>query len=162
MFSPACEVLLNIKEDGTCYKDRGAANAAHRTLTSFEFVFILHLMHEIMKITDVLCQALQRKTQDLINALHLVSSTKSFLQKLRDEGWDPLIAKVRSFCVARTMDIPDMSVRYIPRQGRARGHQDEFTIEHYYQRDVFCSSAVGIQFLTSDPPPNLLSFGGIF
>lgn len=94
-------------------------------------------MHEIMKITDVLCQALQRKTQDLINALRLVSSTKSLLQKLRDEGWDPLIAKVRSFCVARTMDIPDMSVRYIPRQGRARGHQDEFTIEHYYRVETF-------------------------
>ena len=34
-------------------------------LTSFEFVFILHLEKETMEIIDKLCQALQIQSQDI-------------------------------------------------------------------------------------------------
>ena len=59
MFGPTCLVLENIKEDGSTYLQRGDANVAHKMINSFEFIFSLHLMKEIMGITDVLCQALQ-------------------------------------------------------------------------------------------------------
>ena len=66
-------------------------------LTSFEFVLILHMMKEIMGITNILCQVLQQHSQDLLNAMHLVSTTKSLIQKLRDDRWEPLLASVTSF-----------------------------------------------------------------
>ena len=58
MFGPTCLVLENIKEGESTYLQRGDANLAHKTTNSFEFIFSLHLMKEIIGITDVLCQAL--------------------------------------------------------------------------------------------------------
>ena len=55
-------------------------------------------MKEIMGITNVLCQALQQHSQDLLNAMHLVSITKSLIQELRDDVWEPLLVSVISFC----------------------------------------------------------------
>ncbi|XP_028112903.1 zinc finger MYM-type protein 1-like [Camellia sinensis] len=98
IFSPTCEVLLNIINEGTTSAQRGDADSAYETLTSFEFAFILHLMKEILEITDLLCQALQCRSQDILNAMNLVSSTKALLQKFRDDKWDALLANVQSFC----------------------------------------------------------------
>jgi hypothetical protein len=60
-------------------------------VTSFEFIFILHLMKEIMGITDVLCQALLQKSQYILNAINLVYAAKKLIQKLRDDDWDKLL-----------------------------------------------------------------------
>ena len=68
-------------------------------------------MKEIMGITNVLCQALQQHSQDLLNAMHLVSTTKSLIQKLRDNEWEPLLARVISFCEQHEIDIPYMNAR---------------------------------------------------
>jgi hypothetical protein len=40
---------------------------------------------EIMGITDVLCQALQQKPQDILNAIHSVSIAKKLIKKMRDD-----------------------------------------------------------------------------
>ena len=93
-------------------------------------------MNAIMEITDLLCQALQCQSQDILNAMQLVSSTKTLVQSLRDEKWDYLLANVKSFCEARNIDAPNMSARYIARRGRARHQQDDYTIEHHYQVDI--------------------------
>ncbi|XP_073059694.1 uncharacterized protein [Primulina eburnea] len=87
MFSASCTVLLKVMEDGLP-SQRADATSVYDEITSFDFVFILHLMREIMEITDVLCQTLQRKSQDILNAMELVSSTKKLLQELRDDKWD--------------------------------------------------------------------------
>jgi len=42
----------------------------------FEFVSTLHMIKEIMELIDALCQALQQKFQDIVNAMHLVMSIK--------------------------------------------------------------------------------------
>ncbi|XP_019179276.1 PREDICTED: zinc finger MYM-type protein 1-like [Ipomoea nil] len=55
MFSATCEVLLNIIENGTTYAHRGDADAAYEVLTSFEFVFIMHLMKKVLEISNMLC-----------------------------------------------------------------------------------------------------------
>jgi len=51
------------------------------------------MMKQIMKITNVLCQALQqkKKKQDFVNTMILVSTTKSLIQKLLDDGREPLL-----------------------------------------------------------------------
>ncbi|KAH9697194.1 TTF-type domain-containing protein [Citrus sinensis] len=118
MFSATCSVLLNIIEDGTNAFQRGDADAAYEAMTSFEFVFILHLMKEIMAITDILCQALQSKSQDILHAMHLVSSTKALMQKFRDNGWITLLNQVKSFC-------------------RARRQEDNFTVAEHYRVNLF-------------------------
>ncbi|XP_023760064.1 uncharacterized protein LOC111908467 [Lactuca sativa] len=81
MFSPTCEVLLKIIEEGNG-SITWDADSAYEIITTFEFVFVLHLVKEIMEITDLLCQALQRQSQDVCNALKLVASTKELLQKI--------------------------------------------------------------------------------
>ncbi|GAV76339.1 LOW QUALITY PROTEIN: hypothetical protein CFOL_v3_19814 [Cephalotus follicularis] len=85
LYNPTCTVLGKIIEDGSTYSQRGEACVAYDLLTSFEFVFILHLLKEIMEITDILCQALQQK-QDIVNAMHLVAGTKTLIQNLRENG----------------------------------------------------------------------------
>ena len=90
------------------------------------------MMKEIMEITYLLCQALQHQSQDILNAVDLVSSTKALIQNLRDVGLDALFAKVKSFCDARNINILNMDAPYVVRRGRARQQQDEFTIKHHY------------------------------
>ena len=74
MFTSTCEVLLNIIDNASDSEHRTKAESAYDGLNSFEFVFILHLEKETMEITDKLCQVLQSQSQDILNAMHLVSS----------------------------------------------------------------------------------------
>ncbi|XP_075645199.1 uncharacterized protein LOC142616200 [Castanea sativa] len=90
-----------------------------------------------MKITDALCQALQCQSQNILNAMNFVSSTKALIQKFRDEEWDNLLTIVKPFCGARDIDVLDMNARYVERGGPTRYQQDDFTIEHHYQVDIF-------------------------
>ena len=96
------------------------------------------MMKEIMGITNIFCQVLQQHSQDLLNAMHLVSTTKSLIQKLRDDGWKPLRASVTSFCGQHEIDIPDLNAHNTKARGRYR-HQDEAltTIEHHLRIDIF-------------------------
>ncbi|KAL0008765.1 hypothetical protein SO802_010267 [Lithocarpus litseifolius] len=144
IFSPTCEILLKIIKEGNTTSQREAAYSCYHAMISFEFVFILHLMKEIMKIIDALCQALQCQSQDILNAMNFVSSTKALIQKFRDEEWDNLLTTVKSFCEARDIDVPDMNARYVERGGLARFQQDDFTIEHHYRIDIFYAAIVSI------------------
>ncbi|XP_052627210.1 uncharacterized protein LOC111916470 [Lactuca sativa] len=84
---PSCVVLTDIATKGSISSQKGVAIFALKHAMSFDFVIVLHMMKDIMGISDKLCQSLQQKSIDIINALALVSTTKIFLQKLRDEGW---------------------------------------------------------------------------
>ncbi|XP_075670249.1 uncharacterized protein LOC142640021 [Castanea sativa] len=119
MFTSTVEVLLNIIDDASDGEHRARAESAYDGLTPFEFVFILHLEKETIKITDKLCQALQSQSQDILNVMHLVSSTKALIQKFRDDGWDGLLTIVISFCEKHCIDILDMNACYVGRRGRS-------------------------------------------
>ena len=110
MFTSTVEVLQNII-DG---EHRAEGEPAYDGLTSFEFVFILHLEKET-EITDKLCQALQSQSQDILNAMHLVSFTKALIQKFRDDRWDGLLTTMISFCEKHCIDVLDMNARYVAR-----------------------------------------------
>ena len=83
LYGPAYVVLSDIAVTGSTTSQKGDAAYCLEHLLSFDFVIGMHIMKEIMEITDKLCQALQHKSQDIINALALVSTTKTLLQKLR-------------------------------------------------------------------------------
>ncbi|XP_028118220.1 zinc finger MYM-type protein 1-like [Camellia sinensis] len=78
------DVLEMISEDGSNSEQRAEANVLLDSIQSFEFVFNLHLMKTILAITSELLQALQRKDQDIVNAMNLVQISKVQLQKMRE------------------------------------------------------------------------------
>ncbi|KAL5752940.1 hypothetical protein ACOSQ2_023447 [Xanthoceras sorbifolium] len=137
LFGPTCVVLQNIINDGSNYTQRGDADAAYDAITSFEFIFILHLMKEIMEFTNILCQALQQKSQDISNAMHLVSITKALIQNIREDGWESLLENVNSFCSMYEIDVPNMSDRYLMGRGRSSYKKEHITIEHHYRVEIF-------------------------
>ena len=58
MFASTVEVLLNIIDDAIDGEHPAEVKSDYDGLTSFEFVFILHLKKETMEITHKLCQVL--------------------------------------------------------------------------------------------------------
>ena len=86
MFDATCKVINIISKEQANYKQHSDAEGVYQVLTSFEFILILHLMKEIMRITNILCQALQQHSQDLLKAMHLVSTTKLPIQKFQQQN----------------------------------------------------------------------------
>ncbi|KAH1240684.1 Zinc finger MYM-type protein 1 [Glycine max] len=76
MYSSIVDVLEIIKEDGSNADQRAEANGLLHLLEDFDFAFTLHLMKNVLGISNELSQALQRKDQDIINAMNLVNITK--------------------------------------------------------------------------------------
>ncbi|KAB2037331.1 hypothetical protein ES319_D03G067500v1 [Gossypium barbadense] len=74
----------------------------YNAITSFEFVFIFHLMIDIMEITHDLCQALQHKSQDIVNVMHIKRRWIGFF----------LFEKVKSFCEKHGIDVLDINAPY--------------------------------------------------
>ncbi|KAK8321710.1 hypothetical protein V6Z11_A12G120300 [Gossypium hirsutum] len=135
MYNATSAVLKNLKNTASNYSQRGDAHNAYNRLRSFEFIFILHVMKEVLGITDNLCQALQRRSQDILNAMSLVLKTKDLIQKLRDDGWNELLKNMISFCETSELDFPDMNAQYIV--GCSRNKKEDVTVEHHYRVDVF-------------------------
>ncbi|GKB73661.1 zinc finger MYM-type protein 1-like protein [Tanacetum coccineum] len=81
-------------------------------------------------------QTLQNKSQDIVNALTLVSTMKTLLQELKDDGWESLLDKVVSFCEKYNILVPDMNVTYRDII-QSRHKKDNVTVEHHYRVDVF-------------------------
>ncbi|XP_022843173.1 uncharacterized protein LOC111366700 [Olea europaea var. sylvestris] len=55
-----------------------------------------------------LSQALQKKDQDIQNAMRLLKLCKYALQNMRDNGWDTLLSKEIEFCVDKHISVPNM------------------------------------------------------
>lgn len=79
MFKTTCTVLENTINEASNAFQCDEAHLAYKTMLSFEFTYILHLIKEITEITYILCQHLQCKFQDILNALHFATSTKSLI-----------------------------------------------------------------------------------
>ncbi|XP_057250655.1 uncharacterized protein LOC130591376 [Beta vulgaris subsp. vulgaris] len=119
MFNATRTVLEKIAIDRRAtYSQRGDANYALKKLLAFDFVFILHMMQELMAFTDLLCRALQQKSQDILHAMDLLVDTKSSIQDLRDE---------------------DMQASYSDLI-RSRRNKDNISVEHHYKIDVFTTT----------------------
>ncbi|KAI9160865.1 hypothetical protein LWI28_012255 [Acer negundo] len=85
----------------------------------------------------MLCQALQLKSQDILNAMNLVSTTKMILQKLRESEWDTFLESVVLFCERYEIDIPNMNAHHMEGTKRSCQQKDNITIEHYYHFSIF-------------------------
>ncbi|PIN11338.1 hypothetical protein CDL12_16064 [Handroanthus impetiginosus] len=135
MFSPVTDLLEFIMEDGVNAEHRAEASSLLDAILSFDFVFKLHLMWKVLGITNELSQALQRKDQDIVNAMKLVKISKEQLQNMRDVKWDSLLTQVFSFCEKVKVDIPDMNDLYA--RGKSRRKVSEVTYLHHYRVELF-------------------------
>ncbi|XP_015946355.1 uncharacterized protein LOC107471406 [Arachis duranensis] len=111
MFDATCEVLEKSTEEGN-FSTCGDASVAYDAITSFEFVFVLHLMRNILQVSHDLCQALQRKNQDILNALTLVSTTKTLIQRMRESSWEAFIKEVILFCEKHEVELQELNGRF--------------------------------------------------
>ncbi|XP_016460481.2 uncharacterized protein LOC107783963 [Nicotiana tabacum] len=86
----------------------------------FEFVFLLHLMLKVLIMSNELSKALQKKDQDIVNAMIFLDITKEWLQEMRDKGCEPLMDEVYLFCAKHDILVPKMEEFYIPGKSKRR------------------------------------------
>ncbi|XP_060186321.1 uncharacterized protein LOC132615726 [Lycium barbarum] len=135
IFSSVVHVLEVIASDGFT-SERIWADDLVDDLQSFEFVFILHMMLKVLSITEELDVVLQRKDQDIVNALELVGTAKRQFEMMRDGEWEHLMDGVSSFCVKHDILIPKMHDLYVF-PGRGKPKVSTVTYSHHYRVDVF-------------------------
>ncbi|XP_019150125.1 PREDICTED: uncharacterized protein LOC109146930 [Ipomoea nil] len=133
LFSPVIDVLDGIRQDP---KQRLEAFRVLKNVLCFDFVFFLHLMKDVLAITNDLSQALQKKDQNIVNAMRLVDVSKQRLQMMRDDGWEALLQEVSLFCNKHAIPIPNMDEVYVV-PGRHRRNVEEMTHLHRYQVERF-------------------------
>nr|XP_043618691.1 uncharacterized protein LOC122590556 [Erigeron canadensis] len=133
LFPSVLSVLDYVKKEGTNGSTQNKAIGLKRYLSSFDCVFLLHLMSHILGITDVLSLALQRKDQDILEAVSTVNSTKRKLQEYRLNGFERLLKKVSLFCVKHGIKLLKMDEIC----ANKRCQWDNITNRHYYEFDSF-------------------------
>ncbi|KMZ56241.1 hypothetical protein ZOSMA_97G00060 [Zostera marina] len=103
LFSAVMEVLKVVSDNTKLVEQSASAEILLDGMKQFDFVLYLNLMEAILGITDDLSQTLQRKDQDINNAMRLVSVSKQRLQNLRDNGWENLLSKICSLYVPKLL-----------------------------------------------------------
>ncbi|XP_074299733.1 uncharacterized protein LOC141630889 [Silene latifolia] len=95
-------------------------------------------MVTIFGVTNELNIALQKKEQDIVNAVKLVVVTKGSLQRIRDNGWDVHLEKVSTFYFKNGIDIPNMDDLYVISGRHRRGRREVTNLQHF-RGEVFLS-----------------------
>ena len=132
------EVLEIVKKDSIKPTCNGGAFGLIGKMETFDFVFILHLVIELLSITDNLSRALQRKDQDIVEAMHLIMGVKERLQDTRDNGWEPLFKRVKSFCDKNQIKVPNMN-KEVNARGTSARRKQKITNMQYYNVEIFSS-----------------------
>ncbi|XP_057497339.1 uncharacterized protein LOC130782056 [Actinidia eriantha] len=104
-----------INDPETTMKQHHESNGVYDVITSFEFVFILHLMREVMEYTDDLCQALQpcrgRVRKDKISIEH------HFRVEVFTDTIDSQLLELNSRFKEDTIELLVFSTSLDPRDG---------------------------------------------
>jgi hypothetical protein len=103
------KAIATYKGSGTSPLARARSDII-KLMMYFDFIFIVHVMKELMGITYVLCKKSQLKSQDIVNTMDDVKTTKLLIHKLRDNGWR------LSFCGKRgvkTLEFAELYVDFI-------------------------------------------------
>ncbi|KAJ9541078.1 hypothetical protein OSB04_027584 [Centaurea solstitialis] len=136
LFPSVIDVLEIIEEDGLTQEQKSEARMLSISLQDFGFIFCLHFMRTLLGITNQLSQALQRKEEDIVNAMNLVGICKKQLQDLRDNGWDSMLKQVTLFCKKHDIDVCNMDGMF-SLSGRSRLKAPHKTNLHYYHVELF-------------------------
>ncbi|XP_075524563.1 uncharacterized protein LOC142556965 [Primulina tabacum] len=121
----------------SAFSIRAEAKGFLKDMLTFDFVFILLLMHKVLETSDMLCQALQRKNQDILNAMSLVTITKLLFQKMRDDEWEDFLWSVNNFCDNHDIVVPYLTYRYVEVTKCSCQQKNYFIVEEYCHFHVF-------------------------
>ena len=136
MWRALVEVLKIVESEGSTNAQRAEACRLLDAMDTHRFVFILHMMIDLMGITNDLSQALQRKDQDIVNAMDLVFVAKQRLQITRETKFDSLWANVTAFCEQHDIEVPKLQDGYQP-DGRGRRRIQSCTNHRFYRVELF-------------------------
>ncbi|XP_019260376.1 PREDICTED: zinc finger MYM-type protein 1-like [Nicotiana attenuata] len=135
LFSSIINVLEFLGSEGANYLERSVAKSLVNDIRTFEFVHMMHLMLKLLAITNDLNMALQRKDQDIVNAMKLVGFAKRKLQGMRESKWESLINDASSFCAKHDIVIPEMDKNY--HLGKSKRRSSSVTYSHHLRVEVF-------------------------
>uniref|UniRef100_A0ACD5YK74 Uncharacterized protein n=1 Tax=Avena sativa TaxID=4498 RepID=A0ACD5YK74_AVESA len=79
---------------------------------------------------NILSQSLEKKDQDILNAISCVKSTRNELQKLRENGWDSLLEKAYLFCEEHHIERANMQEDYVDRHA-PRKKTNKTNLQHF-------------------------------
>ncbi|XP_057791342.1 uncharacterized protein LOC131008485 [Salvia miltiorrhiza] len=127
------KVLENIRDETTNSEVRSTARGLLRKMNDFEFVFVMHLMKYLLGITNKLSYALQRRDQNIVQAMTLIDAVKSQLHDFRNTGWEIICDEVNRFYEVNAISLIDMEDT-ITRTGYKR---QSITNDHYYCVEIF-------------------------
>jgi hypothetical protein len=130
LFPSVIEVLQYVEKDGPNDKKRRQARGLLDYLKDFDFVFHLHMMLMILGHANSLSLCLQRKDQDILEAISEVKLTKQKFQQIRDDGWESLLQTIYSFCEEHSIPKLDMEEEYIDRH-KPRKKSNRTNYQHY-------------------------------
>ncbi|KAI5648574.1 hypothetical protein M9H77_34579 [Catharanthus roseus] len=142
MWDAVTHVLDTIFEDGNEPNSRGIARGLIENMNKFEFVFIAHLMVDVLAETNTLSMCLQQKIQNIVTAVRMIKTVKDELKKYGndDDCWEELLGVITAFCTKNNIFVPNMQDPKLG-QGRAKlyrsvdGHPK--TYYHFFRRDLF-------------------------
>ncbi|XP_044396777.1 zinc finger MYM-type protein 1-like [Triticum aestivum] len=139
MFPSVIEVVDDNAQNASKALDRIKAKGVLDAIQTFDFVFMMHLMKAILGITNDLSVALQRKDQDIVNAVSYLHTTKRRLQEMRNQSWEGMIKKVTDFCIEQDIELSDMDVMHIPRGSKSKRkvQTDGISNKNYYQSVMY-------------------------
>ncbi|KAL7601029.1 hypothetical protein Lser_V15G25543 [Lactuca serriola] len=132
LFSYVFDVLEYIEVEGRNNHSRYQAYSLLAYIDSFDFMFYLHLMLNILGIIDPLSQALEKKDQDILNTISLVKSTIRKLQEFRADGFDLLLKEISSFFEKHDMEMLNMEEDYVIRRQKIN-----ITLRQHYEFNCF-------------------------
>ncbi|XP_023760966.1 uncharacterized protein LOC111909384 [Lactuca sativa] len=87
LFADVLVVLDFVKKEGGSLANRQQASGILAYFKSYEFVFYLHMMYDILHLTGTLSKQLQRKDLDILEATSMVKGTMEALQSFRNIGF---------------------------------------------------------------------------
>ncbi|WVZ64065.1 hypothetical protein U9M48_013635 [Paspalum notatum var. saurae] len=137
MYSTIHDVLISLGNDTSLKGDWPKIHSMVGAFESFDFVFSAHLMFIVLGYTNELSRCLQRREQDIINAISLVNVAKDRMQELRSSnGWDEFLRKFILFCNKYRVKVPLMEGTYAPYGRLARFVQNQTNDDHF-RREVY-------------------------
>ncbi|KAI5654154.1 hypothetical protein M9H77_31341 [Catharanthus roseus] len=135
-------VLDTIFEDENAPNSRGIARGLIDNMNQFEFVFIAHLLVDVLAETNTLSMCLQQKTQNIVTAVWMIKTVKDELKKYRndDDCWEELLGVVTAFRTKNDIFVPNMQDPKLG-LGRAKLYKSvdgqPKTYYHFFRREIF-------------------------
>jgi hypothetical protein len=105
-------------------------------METFEFVFILHLMVQVLSWTGDLSFLLEQEGKNIVKAMDLIEPVKDVLRNMQENQWDELFEEVKNFCVAMSIPVPRMDDN-LPVRGYPLSMRRFVKCYHHYHVEIF-------------------------